>query len=100
MWKQKLKKQYYLQLDNKNPQQNVSEEELAALAYLSKKKNIVIQTSNKGNSVLNVDKETYIKCMRNLLSDQRKFERVTLKNDAFLNFAENQEKCIDSIFRT
>ena len=34
-----------------------------------------------------------------LLSDQRKFEKVTLKNDAFLNFLVNQEKRIDTIFK-
>ena len=37
--------------------------------------------------------------MENLLSDQRKFEKVTLKNDVFVNFAVNQEKRIDTIFK-
>ena len=37
--------------------------------------------------------------MENLLSDQRKFEKVTLKNDAFLNFVVHQEKHIDTIFK-
>ena len=37
--------------------------------------------------------------MENLLSDQRKFEKVTLKNNAFLNFVVNQEKRIDTIFK-
>ena len=37
--------------------------------------------------------------MENFLSDQRKFEKVTLKNDAFLNFVVNQEKRIDTIFK-
>ena len=85
---------------NKNPQQNLAKEELAALTNLSKNKDIVIQKPGKGNSVVIVDKDTYIKRMENLLSDQRKFEKVTLKNDAFLNFVVNQEKCIDTIFRT
>ena len=84
---------------NKSPQQNLSKEELAALASLSKNKDIVIQKSDKGNSVVIVDKETYIKRMENLLSDERKFERVTLKNDTFLNFVVNQEKSIDTIFK-
>ena len=66
---------------NKNPQLNLSKEELAALTNLSKNKGIVIQISDKGNSVVIVDKETYIKIMKNLLSDQRKFEKVTLEND-------------------
>ena len=62
------------------------------MASLSKNKDIVIQKSGKGNSAVIVDKETYIKIMENLLSDQRKLERVTLKNDAFLNFVVNQVK--------
>ena len=37
--------------------------------------------------------------MENLLSDQRKFEKVALKNDAFLNFVVNQETLIDFIFK-
>ena len=36
--------------------------------------------------------------MENLLSDQRKFERVTLKNGS-LNFAVSQEKRVDTIFK-
>ena len=85
---------------NKSPQQNLSKEELAALASLSKNKDIVIQKSDKGNSVVIVDKETYIKRMENLLSDQRKFERVTLKNVTFLNFVVNQEEPITPFLRT
>ena len=84
---------------NKNPQQNLSKEELTALTNLSKNKDIIIQKSDKGNSVVIVDKDTYIKRMENLLSDQRKFEKVALKNVAFLNFVVNQEKCIDTIFK-
>ena len=36
--------------------------------------------------------------MENLLSDQRKFQKVTLKKDVFLNFVVNQEKRTDTIF--
>ena len=82
-----------------SPQQNLSKEELAALASLSTNKDIVIQKSDKGNSVVIVDKETYIKRMEKVLSDKRKFERVSLKNDAFLNFVVNQEKRKDTIFK-
>ena len=84
---------------NKSPQQNLSKEEVVALASQSKNKGIVIQKSDKINSVVIVDKETHIKRMENLLCDQRKFERVTLKNDALLNFVVNQEKRIDTIFK-
>ena len=46
------------------------------MASLSKTKDIVIQKFEKGNSVVIIDKETYIKRMENLLNDQRKSERV------------------------
>ena len=54
---------------NKNPQQTLSKEELSALTNLSKNKDIIIQKSDKGNSVVIVDKDTYVKRMENLLSD-------------------------------
>ena len=101
MWKWKLKKQHYCHSDKiiKTSQQNLSKEELAILTDLSKNKNIVIQKPDKGNSVVIFDKDTYIKTRENLLSDQIKFEIVTLKTDAFLNFLVNQEKRIDAIFK-
>ena len=55
---------------NKNPQQNLSKEEVVALTNLSKNKDIVIQKSGNGNYVVTVDKDTYIKRMKSLLSDQ------------------------------
>ena len=84
---------------NKNPQQSLSKEELAALTNLSKNKDFVIRKSDKSNSVVIVDKDTYIKRMKNLLRVQRKFEKVTLKTDAFLNFVFNQENRTDTIFK-
>ena len=96
--KQKLRKQFNKSQFNKSPQQNLSKEELETVASLSKNKDIVIQKSDKGNSVVIVDKETY-KRMENILSGQRKFERITRKNAAFLNFVEDQEKRIDNNFK-
>ena len=37
--------------------------------------------------------------MEYVLSDQRKFEKVNSKYDAFLNFVFNPEKRIDTIFK-
>ena len=82
---------------NKIPQQNLYKEELLALTSLSKNKDIIIPKSDKGNSVFSVDKDTYIKRMKNLLSDQGKIEKITLKNGAFLNNGVNQENRIDTI---
>ena len=60
---------------------------------------IVIQKSDKGSSTVTVDKDSYVKRMENLLSEQRKIEKIGLKNDAFLNFVDNQETRIDTIFK-
>ena len=68
---------------NKSPQQNISKEELAALASVSKNKDIVIQKSDKGNSVVIVDRETYIKRMENLLSDERNLKELLRKMTLF-----------------
>ena len=52
---------------------------------------MIIQKSDKGNSLVIVDRQDYIKKMNNILSDQEKFT-VNLKDDTLLNFAVNQEK--------
>ena len=84
---------------NKSPQQNLPNEKLAALTSLCKNKDIVIRKSDKGNSVIIANKDTYIKRMEDLLSDQRKLEKVTLKKDAFGKFVVNQQKRIDINFK-
>ena len=47
--------------------------------------------------VVIVDKADYLNKMENLLNDTWKFEKINLKNDGILNFAINQEKCVDNI---
>ena len=72
--------------------QNLSKDEFIALQNLSKNKDLIIRKSGKGNSVVIVDRQDYIKRMDNILSDQKKFTIVNLKKDTLLNFAVNQEK--------
>ena len=67
------------------------------LQNLRKNKNIVIQESNKGNSVVVVDQTDYLDKMENLLNDTRIFEKNNLKNDGILNLAINQEKRVGNI---
>lgn len=68
---------------NKKLQQNISKEELAAFIRLSKNKDILTQTSDKVNSVVIFDKGTYIKRLKNLLNNQRKFENASIKKMLF-----------------
>ena len=84
---------------NNNVPQHLSKEEFLALQNLRKNKNIFIQKSDRGNSVVVADKIDYLDKMENLLNDTRKFEKINLKKDGILNFAITQEKCADNIFK-
>ena len=70
-----------------------------SLQNLRESKNIIIQKSDKGHSVVIVDKTDCLDKMENLLNDTRKFEKIILKNDGILNFAVNQEKRVDNILK-
>ena len=55
----------------------------------SKNKDLIIQKSDKGNSVVIVQRQDYLEKMNDILSDQKKFSKVNLKDDTLLNFAIN-----------
>ena len=64
---------------NANVPQNLSDEELEALDRLSKNKNLLVQKTDKGNSVVLVGRDVYTKHMENILKDNNKFEKVDIK---------------------
>ena len=74
--------------------QNLSKEEFTALQNLSKNKDVIIQKSDKGNSVVIVQREDYLEKMNDILSDQKKFSKVSVKDDTLLNFAINKENTL------
>ena len=78
--------------------QNLSKEEFTVLQNLSQNKDLIIQKSDKGNSVVIVQRQDYLEKM-NILSDQKKFSKVSLKDDTLLNFAINQEKHVDKVLK-
>ena len=77
--------------------QNLSKEELIALQNFSKNKDLIIQKSDRGNSVGIVQRQDYIKKINDFLSDQKKFSKVSLKDDILLNLAISQEKQVDKV---
>ena len=82
---------------NKVPQ-HLSKGKFDSLRKLSHNKQIVFQKSDKGNSIVIVDRDKYIEKMENFLSDQSKFQKIALKDDNFLNFITSQEKRNDKIY--
>ena len=85
---------------------NLTSEEFAALKSLSKNKNLIVQKSDKGNSIAIIDKSDYLEKMQNILSDSSKFTQVHSSNYEFsvtdnkqLNFIVNVEKHITDLFK-
>ena len=56
---------------------------------------MIIQKSDTDNSVVIVQRQNYLRKMNDILSYQKKFSKVSLKDDTLLNFAINQEKHVD-----
>ena len=68
--------------------------EFDALKNLSNNCNLVIQKADKGNSVVIVQKDVYVRHIEKILNDLHKFEKVNVKK-GILNFSINHEKCIN-----
>ena len=83
---------------NANVPQNLSDEELEALDRLSKNKNLVVQKADKGNSMVLVHRDVYVKHMENILKDSTKFEKGDVKTRT-LNLQVNHEKHINEILQ-
>ena len=75
------------------------EDSLLYKTYLKIKKDLIIQKSDKGNSVVIVQRQDYLKKMNDILSDQKKFSKVSLKDDTLLNFTINKEKHVDKVLK-
>ena len=55
------------------PSENLTVSEFKALRHLSKNKNIVIQKANKGNTIVILDKISFISAFEEMLNDHTKF---------------------------
>ena len=87
--KQKLRKQHYFLIDlTIIICLKICLRENSLLYKTSLKiKDFIIQKSDKGNSVVIVQRQDYLKKMNDILSDQKKFSKASLKDDTLLNFA-------------
>ena len=63
-------------------EENLSKKELESLKNVSKNPDIIIQKSDKGNSVIILDKKIYLEKMKEMLN----------KNDQFLKLSIQEEK--------
>ena len=71
-------------------EQNLSKDEYEALKSLLSEEDIVIQKSDKGNSVVILNKLDYITRMNKLLADTSKFKKLNIDSGKDYNFIINQ----------
>ena len=67
---------------------------------LTKQKNIIMQKADKGNTVVILDKESYIEKMKELLSDTSKFECLEIPPDKYMDFVINSRDKIKNILKS
>lgn len=85
--------------NNSNKPKNLRNEELKALVSLSNTLDIIIQKSDKGNSVVLVDKVIYVRKIVGILSDVTKFRKINCEQDKELNFIIKQEKLVVDVLK-
>ena len=78
---------------------NLTKEEFASLKSLSKNDSLIIQKSDKGNSIAIINKDDYLQKLRNILSDSSKFSEICITKEEHLNFLINIEKQITDLLK-
>ena len=85
---------------DQNPPENLTLSEFKALKRLSKNKNIVIQkgkgNTDKGNTVVILDKCSYISAIEEILNDNSQFSKLDIPAGKEINHIINLEKIITS----
>ena len=84
---------------DKGPPENLTPSEFKALKRLSKNQNIVIQKADKGNTVVILDKCSYISAIEEILNDNSKFSKLDIPAGKENNHIVNLEKRITSALK-
>ena len=81
---------------DREPPENLTSSEFKALKRLSKNKDIVIQKADKGNTVVILDKCSYISAIEEILNDNSKFSKLDIPAGKEINHIVDLEKRITS----
>ena len=79
---------------------NLSRDEYNALKSLSSLKNIIIQKSDKGKSVVLMNRDDYINRMETLILDPVKFKKSWVPENKDYNFMVKEKRLVDNILDT
>ena len=99
--KVEIKREVFSSYDNYSfwDELNISKEEHVALKGLSANKDLIIQKSDKGNSVVLLNRNDYIKRMNEMLSDSSEFKKLKLKPGKEINFLLHQEDRVTNFLK-
>ena len=61
--------------------------------------NLVIQKSDKGNTIVILDKDSYLKSVETLLKDSSKFKNIPVASDKDLSYIINSEKRVTDLLK-
>ena len=81
---------------DRSPSENLTAPEFKALRHLPKNKNIVIQKADKGNTMVILDKISYISAIEEILNDHSKFSNLDIPTGKEFNYIRDLEKKISS----
>ena len=79
--------------------QNLSYKEFTALQNLSKNEDLIIQKSDKSNSVVVVQRQDYLKKVNDFSSDQKKLSTVSVKDDTLFSLAINKKEHVNKVLK-
>ena len=78
---------------------NLSKDEFESLCKLKTENNLVIQKLDKGNTIVILFVDSYLKSVETLLKNSWKFESVSVAPDKDLNYAINSEKRVTDLLK-
>ena len=79
---------------------NLVIEEVKALNYLVKNKDLVIQKAGKGNDILILNRSHYVSKLGKILEDTSKFKRVNIEEEKALNHLIHMEEQIIHLLKS
>ena len=82
-----------------SPPSNSSKDEFESLCKLKNENNLVIQKADKGNTIVILDKDSYLKSVETLLKDSSKFKNIPIAPNKDLNYIINSEKRVTDLLK-
>ena len=73
--------------------------EFESLCKLKTENNLVIQKAVKGNTIVILDKDSYLKSVETLLKDSSKFKNIPIAPNKDLNYIINSEKRVTDLLK-